>query len=171
VERPSRTLGALTGLVAAAVALAVAELLAGLNRSWRSPVLDVGDRLIDAAPPFVKEFAIDTFGTNDKPALLIGIAGVLGLYAAAVGVIALRRRFAVGIAGVAIFGAIGAWAALSRRTSAPAHAALPSVIGALAGIGALWLIHQRQSASLARATASSSEAPGPFSAPSPRSPP
>ena len=42
----------------------------GLNRAWRSPVLDVGDRLIDAAPPFVKEFAIDTFGTNDKPALL-----------------------------------------------------------------------------------------------------
>jgi hypothetical protein len=92
VERPSRTLGALTGLVAAAVALAVAELLAGLNRSWRSPVLDVGDRLIDAAPPFVKEFAIDTFGTNDKPALLIGIAIFLGLYAAAVGVVALRRR-------------------------------------------------------------------------------
>ncbi len=131
------------GLVAAAVALAVAELLAGLNRSWRSPVLDVGDRLIDAAPPFVKEFAIDTFGTNDKPALLIGIAILLGVYAAVVGVIALRRRFAYGVAGVTVFGAIGAWAALSRRTSAPVHVALPSVAGALAGIGALWLIHQR----------------------------
>jgi DMSO/TMAO reductase YedYZ molybdopterin-dependent catalytic subunit len=147
VERPSRTLGALAGLVAAAVALAVAELLAGLNRSWRSPVLDVGDRLIDAAPPFVKEFAIDTFGTNDKPALLIGIAILLGLYAAVVGVIALRRRFAYGVAGVAVFGAIGSWAALSRRTSAPVHVALPSVTGALAGIGALWLIHQRLSQS------------------------
>jgi len=143
VERPSRTLGALTGLVVAAVALAVAELLAALNRSWRSPVLDVGDRLIDAAPPFVKEFAIDTFGTNDKPALLIGIAIFLGLYAAAVGVLALRRRLGFGFVGVAVFGAIGAWAALSRRTGASVHVALPSVAGALAGIGALWLIHRR----------------------------
>jgi DMSO/TMAO reductase YedYZ molybdopterin-dependent catalytic subunit len=67
----------------------------------------------------------------------------LGLYAAVVGVIALRRRFAFGVAGVAVFGAIGAWAALGRRTSAPVHVALPSVAGALAGIGALWLIHQR----------------------------
>jgi DMSO/TMAO reductase YedYZ molybdopterin-dependent catalytic subunit len=134
---------ALGGLVAAAVALAVAELLAGLNRTWRSPVLDVGDRVIDAAPPFVKEFAIDTFGTNDKPALLIGIAAILGLYAAAVGVVALRRNFYAGVAGIAVFGAIGAWAALSRRTSAPLHVALPSVVGALAGIGALWLIHER----------------------------
>jgi DMSO/TMAO reductase YedYZ molybdopterin-dependent catalytic subunit len=143
----------LTGLVVAAVALAVAELFAGLNRSWRSPVLDVGDRLIDAAPPFVKEFAIDTFGTNDKPALLIGIAIFLGVYAAAVGVVALRRRFALGVAGVAVFGAIGAWAALSRRTGAPIHVALPSVFGALAGIGALWLIHQRLTPSPAQVTA------------------
>jgi ABC-type uncharacterized transport system permease subunit len=127
VERPSRTVAALAGLIAAAVALAVAELLAGLNRSWRSPVLDVGDRVIDAAPPFVKEFAIDTFGTNDKPALLIGIAVILGLYAAAVGVVALRRNFYAGVAGIAVFGAIGAWAALSRRTSTPVHVALPSV--------------------------------------------
>ena len=71
----------LAGLVAAGVALAVAELVAGLNRAWRSPVLDVGDRVIDAAPPWVKEFAIDTFGTNDKPALLIGIGAVLAVYA------------------------------------------------------------------------------------------
>jgi DMSO/TMAO reductase YedYZ molybdopterin-dependent catalytic subunit len=143
VERPSRTVAALAGLVAAAVALAVAELLAGLNRSWRSPVLDVGDRVIDAAPPFVKEFAIDTFGTNDKPMLLIGIAVILGLYAAAVGVVALRRNFYAGVAGIAVFGAIGAWAALSRRTSEPLHVALPSVAGALAGIGALRLINAR----------------------------
>ena len=73
---PGRTFAVVAGLVTAGVALGVAELLAGLDRAWRSPVLDVGDRLIDAAPPFVKEFAIDTFGTNDKPALLIGIGVV-----------------------------------------------------------------------------------------------
>jgi DMSO/TMAO reductase YedYZ molybdopterin-dependent catalytic subunit len=143
VERPSRTFAALSGFVAAAVALSVAELLAGLNRSWRSPVLDVGDRVIDAAPPFVKEFAIDTFGTNDKPALLIGIAVILVLYAAGAGILALRRNFAAGLAGIAVFGAIGVWASLSRRTSPPLHVAVPSLVGAAAGIGALWLIRQR----------------------------
>ncbi|MET0577622.1 MAG: hypothetical protein ABW122_03125, partial [Ilumatobacteraceae bacterium] len=104
-RRPSRVFSLLAGLVVAGVALAVAELLAGLNRAWRSPVLDVGDRLIDAAPPFVKEFAIETFGTNDKPALLIGIGAFLAVYAAVVGLIALRHRFVVGVVGVALFGA------------------------------------------------------------------
>ena len=131
-----------SGLAAAGIALAVAELLAGLNRTWRSPVLDVGDRLIDAAPPFVKEFAIDTFGTNDKPALLVGIGVILALYAGVVGVIALRHRFVVGAVGVGVFGAIGSWAATSRRAGAPWHVVAPSVLGSVAGIGALWLIHQ-----------------------------
>jgi DMSO/TMAO reductase YedYZ molybdopterin-dependent catalytic subunit len=140
--KPSRVISVLAGLAAALVALAVAELLAGLNRAWRSPVLDVGDRVIDAAPPFVKEFAIDTFGTNDKPALLIGIGLLLVVYAGIVGLVALRRHFLVGVVGVGLFGVIGAWAALSRRIAPPWHVALPSVIGAAAGIGALWLVRE-----------------------------
>ena len=128
--------------MAAGGALAVAELVAGLNREWRSPVLDVGDRVVDAAPPFVKEFAIETFGTNDKPALLIGIGALLLVYAAVVGVIALRHRLVVGIAGIGLFGAIGVWAAASRRAVGPWHAVLPSVVGTAAGIGALVLVHR-----------------------------
>lgn len=131
----------LGGLVAAGVALAVAELLAGLTSTWRSPVLDVGDRVIDAAPPFVKEFAIDTFGTNDKPALLIGIGVILAIYSMVMGFVALRHRFAIGVVGVGLFGAIGAWAASSRRSGAPWHVAVPSVAGAIAGMAALWLVH------------------------------
>jgi hypothetical protein len=118
-RRPSRTFAVVTGLVAAGVALGVAELLAGLDRTWRSPVLDVGDRLIDAAPPFVKEFAIETFGTNDKPALLVGIGVFLALYAAVVGIVALRHRLVLGVVGIALFGVIGVWASSSRRAAAP----------------------------------------------------
>ena len=94
----------LGGLISALVALGVAELIAGFNRSWRSPVLDVGDRVIDAAPPWLKEFAIDRFGTNDKPALLIGIGALLAVYAAVIGFFALRRAFVVGVVGIALFG-------------------------------------------------------------------
>lgn len=60
-----RCVGAAAGLVAAVLALGVAELVAGLRREWRTPVVDVGDRVIDNVPPFVKDFAIETFGTND----------------------------------------------------------------------------------------------------------
>jgi DMSO/TMAO reductase YedYZ molybdopterin-dependent catalytic subunit len=137
--RPSRTISALVGLAAAALALGVAEALAGLSRSWRSPLLDVGGRVIDAAPPWLKEFAIDTFGTNDKPALLIGIATFLAVYAAVVGVVALRHRFHVGAAGVALFGLVGIWAARSRRGDASWTVVLPSVGGALAGVAVLVL--------------------------------
>ena len=140
LERSARS----TGLVAAAVALAVAELLAGLNRSWRSPVLDVGDRVIDAAPPFVKEFAIDTFGTNDKPALLIGIAVFLGLYAAAVGVrrapppLRLRRRRHRRVRRDRRLGG----AEPADRRAGPRRPARASPARS-PGIGALWLIHRR----------------------------
>ena len=140
--RPSRTFAVIAGLVTAGIALAVAELVAGLDRRWRSPVLDVGDRVIDAAPPIVKEFAVDTFGTNDKPVLLIGIGALLAIYAGIVGVIALRHRLVAGVIGIGLFGVVGVWAASSRRAAAPWHVVLPSVVGTFAGIGALMLVHR-----------------------------
>lgn len=130
-------MSALTGVLVAGVALGAAELFAGLRPGWRSPVLDVGDRVIDAAPAGVKEFAIDTFGTNDKPALLVGIGVLLTVYAAVVGLVALRWRVSVGLVGVAAFGVVGVWAARSRRGGAPWTVTIPSVGGALVGIGVL----------------------------------
>jgi len=140
---PGRLLAALAGLVSALVALAVAGLVAAGHRSWRSPVLDVGDRIIDAVPSWVKDFAIDTFGTNDKPALLIGIGILLAVYALVLGLVALRHRLIYGIVGIALFGLIGAWAANGRRAGAPWHVVVPSLVGALAGIAALILLDLR----------------------------
>ena len=151
VEPPARRstprlLAAFAGLVVAGVALAVAELVAGLNRQWRSPVLDVGDRVVDAAPPFLKEFAINTFGTNDKVALLVGIGVFLALYAAVVGIVTFRRSLVAGAVGIGLFGVIGVWAASSRRGDSPWHLVTPSIVGGLVGIGALWLVHRRLTA-------------------------
>ena len=140
-DRPSRVIAAVCGLVIAGVALAVAEFVAGFQRVWRSPMLDVGDRMIDAAPPFVKEFAIDTFGTNDKKALLIGMGIVIAIAAMGTGIAALRHRLVYGVIGVGLFGLVGIWAASSRRTAVPWHVVVPGVAGALAGIGALSLLH------------------------------
>ena len=141
-KRSFTALGALAGVVAALVALGVAELIAGLSRSWRSPVIDVGDRVIDNVPPFVKDFAIETFGTNDKPALLIGIGVTLLLYAAVIGAVSFRWRIEVGLAGIGLFGLIGAAAAASNRAGGSLDDALPAIVGSIAGATALWSIHR-----------------------------
>jgi hypothetical protein len=54
-----RALGAVAGLVAACCALAVAEAVAATSRTFQSPVLDVGDRVVDGVPRRVKELAIN----------------------------------------------------------------------------------------------------------------
>ena len=141
-KRSATALGALAGLVAAVVALGVAELVAGLRREWKSPVLDVGDRIIDRVPLPLKTFAIETFGDKDKIALLAGIGVFLALYAMVIGALAFRRHLLIGIVGIGAFGVIGALAALSRRVGGSLSDAIPSIVGAIVGAAALWLIHR-----------------------------
>ncbi|MFJ9647658.1 molybdopterin-dependent oxidoreductase [Streptomyces sp. NPDC101206] len=130
---PSRAaLGALAGLLAALTALVVAELVAGLVRPAAGPVTVVGGAVIDRAPAAVKDFAIRTFGENDKTVLQLGILAVLALSAIALGVFSLRHR-RVGAAGVLLFGLVGAAAALSRPDSSSVGDALPSIAGAVLG--------------------------------------
>ena len=140
-KRSTTALGALAGIVAAIVALGVAELIAGIRQQWRSPVIDVGDRVIDNVPPFVKDFAIETFGTNDKPALLLGIGVSLLVYAAVIGALSFRKRIEIGLVGIGVFGLVGAFAAISNRAGGSFDDAIPSVIGSAAGAGALWVAY------------------------------
>lgn len=132
------THGALAGLLAAAAALAAAELVAGTRRDLQSPVLDVGDRVVDAVPRPIKDLAIDWFGTNDKVALLVGIGALLAVYAAVVGVVAIGRRWRWAIAGVGAFGVIGAYASQTTRRATEWYAVLPSVVGGITGALVLW---------------------------------
>jgi DMSO/TMAO reductase YedYZ molybdopterin-dependent catalytic subunit len=135
--RAGTLLAAAVGLVSAAVAIGVAELVAALDRSFRSPVLDVGDRVVDLAPPFLKDFAIEWFGTADKAALLIGIGVVLALFGVAIGLVAFRISLPLGVGGIALFGVLGVAAASGRGFDA----AVPSVVGTLAAIMTLVLLY------------------------------
>jgi DMSO/TMAO reductase YedYZ molybdopterin-dependent catalytic subunit len=128
------------GLAALLVGLGVAELVAGLVRSWRSPVLDVGDRVVDGVPGWVAKAAIDLFGTADKAALLIGIGLLLVLYAAGAGVLAVRRGLVPGAVAVALFGVVGALAATTGRSARSFPSVVPSLVGAAAAVGALALL-------------------------------
>jgi DMSO/TMAO reductase YedYZ molybdopterin-dependent catalytic subunit len=134
-SRAPRGLGALAGLLACGAALGVAQLAAGIVGPQASPLVAVGGSAIDATPEWLKEFAIRTFGERDKLVLLAGIAAVLAGFAVAVGLLATRRP-RLGPAGVAVLGAVGAAAALSRPGAATMDA-LPSMAGALAGAVAL----------------------------------
>ena len=135
---PSRWRSGIAGVVAAAVALAVGELVAGLSSRLAAPVISVGNRVVDAVPRPVKDFAIDTFGTNDKVALLVGIYRIAAVFGLVLGVAA-SRRFAIGVVGIGAFGVVGVYAA-SQEVGAPWWAAAPSVIGAAVGIAALGAI-------------------------------
>jgi DMSO/TMAO reductase YedYZ molybdopterin-dependent catalytic subunit len=123
--------GAVAGVLAAAVAIGAAQLVAGLTAPASSPVLAVGQAAIDLTPAPVKDFAISAFGTADKTVLLGGILVVLALYAAVVGIVAVRR-LAFGMWGLGLFAFIGLWAALTRPGSTVDYL-WPTLAGAAAG--------------------------------------
>src|ERR1700749_3484636 len=120
--------GALCGLLAAAVARGVAELVAAITGPQGSPVVAVGGSAIDLTPIPVKDFAIVHFGSHDKTVLVSGILLLLAGFAVVIG-IAARRWLAAGLAGLAIFGALGVSAAATRP-----DAGLADVVPTLAGV-------------------------------------
>ncbi|MFG2639464.1 molybdopterin-dependent oxidoreductase [Streptomyces sp. NPDC048370] len=148
-RRPTRTdrlLAVAGGVLSGYVALAVADVLAGLIRHESGPVTAVGDAVVDRTPAAVEQWAIRTFGESDKAVLLLGIVLVLGLIAAALGLLALRHRWA-GAIGVLGFGVVGALAAVTRPDSDSALDALPSLVGAVVGAVLLYVLIGRLLAS------------------------
>jgi DMSO/TMAO reductase YedYZ molybdopterin-dependent catalytic subunit len=132
---------AVIGVLSAAFGVALAELLAAATRPQAGPLVAVGGAVIDAAPTPLKEFAVRTLGTNDKPVLLGTIGLALIMFTALVGVLSVRRRW-VAIAGAAVFGLAGAVAA-ALRPAAAGYDVVPSLVGAaVAGGTLLFLLHR-----------------------------
>ncbi|MBA3338335.1 MAG: molybdopterin-dependent oxidoreductase [Geodermatophilaceae bacterium] len=130
-----RGLSALAGLLSAAVALGIGELLAGLVSPNSSPVIAIGGAVIDATPRPLKDFAITTFGQNDKVALVVGTLVLLAGFSMVLGVLA-WSRLKLAAAGVLLFGVLGAAAAITRPTGSFLDV-LPSIVGAATGAAAL----------------------------------
>ncbi|WP_024793711.1 molybdopterin-dependent oxidoreductase [Tomitella biformata] len=129
---------ALSGLLAAAVVLGVGELVAILIDPASSPFFAVGSTTVDRTPAWAREFAIHTFGTNDKPALFIGMTILIVLLSMGAGLLERPRR-PIGSAMLVLFGLVGVYAALSRPT-ADALFAVPTVAGVIAGVATLRLL-------------------------------
>ena len=134
--------GAWLGLASAATALGAAHLVAGLvGRAEASPIVAVGSASIDFVPRWLKDVAIDTFGTADKLVLVLVVTVVVGGLAIAVGTASLRRP-RVGYASLVLLAAIGAVAAITRPNAEPIDV-LPAVTGAVAGAVTLKLLRRR----------------------------
>jgi DMSO/TMAO reductase YedYZ molybdopterin-dependent catalytic subunit len=130
--------GALAGLLAVGAALAVGELVTGLVEGTSSAVVSVGEVVVEHAPNWLKEYAIRTFGENDKDALIAGTTVTLVVISTVLGIASVRRLW-IGITGTVLFGVVGMGAALTRP-GASASDLWPSILGILAGVGVLWLL-------------------------------
>src|SRR4051812_15852315 len=137
-HKPPMWWGILIGLVAAGAGLAAGEFVGGLSRSLRSPVLSVGDRVIDHVPAGLKQWAIRSFGTSDKTVLLWTIVIVIAVAAMFAGVATVRGRRDIGIGFAVLFGLAGAWAAgVGRNTRFVG--VFPALVGAAVAAGVLML--------------------------------
>ncbi|KRC64836.1 molybdopterin-binding oxidoreductase [Aeromicrobium sp. Root236] len=133
--------GALAGVLAAAAGVATGTAVAALLDGVPSPIESVGNRAIDLAPPMLKDFAVERFGTHDKPVLIGGVVATLALLAAVAGVIG-RTRPAIATGGVAVIGLVAVAAAAVDRTATAGRALtlVPSLLTLAVSLAALALL-------------------------------
>jgi DMSO/TMAO reductase YedYZ molybdopterin-dependent catalytic subunit len=132
--------GPLAGLLAAALAVGIGWFVAAIG-DVVSPLDAVGSEFIDHTPHWLKVLAVRWFGTDDKLALRVGMVVTIALLSLVVGVIA-RRRALVGVAAIDAFGVVGAIVAAGRPAQG-AGAAIPPIVGAIAGGALLWVLAAR----------------------------
>jgi DMSO/TMAO reductase YedYZ molybdopterin-dependent catalytic subunit len=130
--------GGLAGVVSLAAGLGAAQLVAGLWSNGKNPVVGVAEWIIDHVPDGVREWAIRTFETNDKLALIVGTVVILAVIAAALGRLA-ERRLAPALVGIAVVGLVGALATLDHARSSWVSV-LPALVGSAVAASCLaWL--------------------------------
>ena len=138
-SRRGLVVGAVTGLLAAAVAIGVSTLAAGLLRPQASPMAALGSVYINRMPAALKNVAVQHFGAHGRTVLLLGMYAAIAVLAVCIGVLA-RRAAAPGVAGLAAFSLIAAFVTITRPGGHVSDVA-PAIIGGIAGVAALqWLM-------------------------------
>lgn len=135
----SRTRAAIAGAASAALGLATAVLVAALIPGGRSPLLSVGDIVVDLSPPAVKDWAIETFGAADKAVLYWSMVVTIVLVGAVAGLVARRSRSLAAVL-IGLGGVVGVAAALRDPLSEPVPTIVGVVAGVVAALGALWFL-------------------------------
>jgi hypothetical protein len=76
-----------------------------------------------------------------------------------VGALGFLRRIEIGLGGVALFGVIGIFMAITRRIGGSIDDGIPTLIGVSAGATALWFAHLKLTPLITTTTAADSGAP------------
>jgi DMSO/TMAO reductase YedYZ molybdopterin-dependent catalytic subunit len=128
------------GVLAVGAALAVGDLVAAFVDPDASPFLAVGHTAIDLTPLPLKDFAVRTFGTDDKLVLLSGMGAFLVVVAAAAGVVS-RRAPWPGTVFAVLLGSLGVVAVLVRPNLTPV-AVLAPLASLVAGVVVFRWLHR-----------------------------
>ena len=167
------TTGALAGTAGAAVGLGFGELMEGAFESIPSLVVAVSELLSDYTPGDVVRFSIANFGASQKTLLTVGIVVVVLALGGALGRYAARGRLRVTLAGFALFGLLGGWAAARNPISPVAGSWVvglaAAVLAAGATVGVIRLAGRREVAAVSQ-TAVATGATDPSEAAAPETP-
>ncbi len=132
-----RESGALAGLLATGVGLGLGHGVAGFSGRASSPIVAVGDRVIELSPPAMKEWAVATLGTANKPVLIGAVLLVTLALGALVGVLA-RRSLLIGLMAGSALIVVALGAAFDARR--PATWWLPGSVALLSAAATLVLL-------------------------------
>lgn len=112
-----RQLGSLYGPLATLTGVSVGHFIAALNSGWASPVVSLGNRIIDYVPSEVKSLVIRLFGTKDKLVLIASILIVVLVISIFVGRVYIMGKTRMAYAVIALMSIAAAGAALPDARS------------------------------------------------------
>lgn len=138
----------IAAVVAAGVTLGVSELLAGLIERVPSTLSAIGAVVVDNVPGAIERWAIETFGTGDKAALLIGMIATTLLIAGLVGNWMYRSGAMVAAPVFVGFGAVGLVASLNESLISVPMTVLAAVLATGTGLYTLYWLLQTPVSSL-----------------------
>ena len=150
-HRATGLAGFVAGVLGAAVALGFGELIEGVSDSIPSLVIAVGEVVTDYTPGDVVAFSIANIGASQKTVLTAGVAVLSLVICGLIGRLAARGGRRTAVAGFALFGLVGGWAA-ARNPLSPAVASwLVALAAAALGAATTLFLVSRTPAPGARA--------------------
>ncbi len=122
----------LAGFASAAVLFSVAQLVSAFFATSSAPLVAMGAVFIDLTPPWLKDLAIATFGTNDKLALFVSMGVIAAFASVVVGLIA-KRSIAIASGCIVVLAIAIGGAVISRPATGLADLT-PIVLGTVASL-------------------------------------
>ncbi|OBI66909.1 molybdopterin-dependent oxidoreductase [Mycobacterium sp. E796] len=131
----------IAGVAAASVSLGVAQLVGIPFGAQADARAAIGAVAVDVTPGPVKEWAIQTLGSLDKPFVAVVVLVAIATIAAIAGSFETARR-PVGSVTIAVAGVLGCLAVLSRPGTTAVDT-IPTLVGAACGVATLRLLSRR----------------------------